>query len=766
MPNLKGSIENLRRQLRSLRFNYEVNFQGMVLGQSSAFVEFYRHLLCDYNTNVTSYLVERGFGILGTTDNRFMEVLYRVLRDVFSFRPSITIAQFFMSGFAERKIEMATTVALSIESLIKRQEKNRIHSNQQQQQYGRYRHHNNHLKTNPSNLTYPQMPLVLPMVSLHHSFERNVEKSISCDSKLCNKIGLSNEKDSVFYNDLSNGIDYISVNDNKTVQGGECSQESRNYCPNRTNCKEAKLDKTIVSYADQYDKLSKSDYNQHKCTNNSSHLMNNNNPRRPYTSNTVYENCTKLSDYKLPTNTISKSFNKINRNSTVQIKSLDDLSDLKQHSKDNYYASSLLHNKNNKENLLFNGNVPSINQNNHSKLINHDDIQSIMNSLLHLTGKVNGMLTRMNKLESRLANVETDCSFNHHVRSDSENSFGLHHNHLNSTDNFGEKNVIKPNVTGKYNYLSINSTDSLPTTSTFTDTQCTVGIKHPISSLASRTTSTATNSYDVMYADHRILDSNNKSNINSKSSESLLINPKHFSTTKLNIQDNVNQISCETISDKIRNHNEKISRLRETSNDQSVDIVSNNNYSPLLHNSYKFNKSCRNSCNKQETLESVHPKFAKSSNRSNLPDPNNPLVVDLDLQSEIQSHSAASHNNSTLRYRSKSSTDYYPVSRELSNNPFDDYSQHKVKMIPSLPLNPSFKSSQEKACTNRKDEASYRAQVERITNMLAETQNLLQEHSLVKINELLPNVNNNNSNNNNDITTNNGNNNQVVALKA
>ncbi|KAH8872147.1 Centrosomal protein of 44 kDa [Schistosoma japonicum] len=705
---------------------------NMVLGQSSAFVEFYRHLLCDHNTNVTSYLVERGFGILGTTDNRFMEVLYRVLRDVFSFRPSITIAQFFMSGFAERKIEMATTVALNIESLIKRQEKNRIHSNQQQQQHGRYRHHNNHLKTNPSNLTYPQIPLVLPVVSLHHPIERNVEKSVSCDSKLCTKIGLSNEKDSFFCNDLSNGIDYISINDNKSVQGRECSQESRNCCSNRTNCKEAKFDKTTVSYADlnshnQYEKLSKSDYNQHKCANHSSHLVNNNNPRRPYTSNTVYENCTKLSDYKLPTNTMSKSFNKMNRHSTVQIKSLDDLSDQKQHSKDNYYTSSSFHNKNINENLLFSGNIPSINQNNHSKLINHDDIQSIMNSLLQLTGKVNGMLTRMNKLESRLANVETDFSFNYH------NGVSLLHNHMDATDNFGAKNMIKPNVTGKYNYLSMSLTDPLPTTSTFTETQCTVGIKHPMSSLTSTTASTAINSYNVTYADHRILSSSNKNNVNSKSSESLLLNPKRFTSMKLNIQDNDNQISCETVTDKIQNHNEKMSRLRETSDEQSVEIVTNNNFSPL-HNSNRFNKICRDSSNKQGTLESVHPKFAKSSNQSsNLPDLNNPLVVDLDLKSEIQSHSAVSQNNSALRYRSKSSTGYYSVSRESSNNLFDDYSQHKVKMIPSLQLNSSSKSSQEN--------------------------NLLQEHSFVKINEILPNVNNNNSNNNNDITTNNSNNN-------
>ncbi|CAH8582405.1 unnamed protein product [Schistosoma curassoni] len=432
MPNIKGSIENLRRQLRSIRFSYDVNFQGMVLGQSSAFVEFYRRLLCDYNAKVTSYLVELGFGMLGTTDSRFMEVLYRILRDVFSYRPSITMAQFFVTGFAERKIEMATTVALHIGSLIKHQDKNRIHSNYyHHQRQHESRHHNDQLKANLNT----QIPLVLPGVSLHRSIERNVEKSLvpsndnsnnnDNNTELCRKFVHSSGKSPVLYNDLSNEINCTVLNGNKTVQSRECSQEPHNRGNDRNvNGKEAKFYRTKtlntdLNSRDQHNKF-KNEYAQYKHIYHAHHPFDNNNPRRSYTSHTLYENCTKLSDHKLTASTTG-SVSTVTATSMVPIKSLDAPNNSKQRSKENYCTSSSFkyHNNNTNEYLLFSSNdLPPVvdHQDNQSSLMNHEDLRNIMNSLFQLTGKVNGMLTRINKLESRLTNVETDCSFNHRSR--------------------------------------------------------------------------------------------------------------------------------------------------------------------------------------------------------------------------------------------------------------------------------------------------------------------------------------------------------------
>ncbi|XP_018647090.1 asparagine-rich antigen, putative [Schistosoma mansoni] len=669
MPNIKGSIENLRRQLRSIRFSYDVNFQGMVLGQSSAFVEFYRHLLCDYNAKVTSYLVELGFGMLGTTDSRFMEVLYRILRDLFSYRPSITMAQFFVTGFAERKIEMATTVALHIGSLIKHQDKNRIHSNYHHQRQHESRHHNDQLKN------------------------------------------------------------------------------------------------ADLNSRDQHNKF-KNEYAQYKHIYHPSHSLDNNNPRRCYTSHTLYENCTKVSDHKLTATDTTGSVSTMNVTPMVPIRSLDALSDFKQHSKENYDTSSFKdHNSNTNEHLLISSNdIPSVinRQDNQSSLMNHEDLQNIMNSLFQLTGKVNGMLTRINKLESRLTNVETDCSFNHRSRTYSGNTVGSNQHLTDSIDIYGSRNIVNPTslphvVTGKYSsYLPMNSTNSLFVTSnsgssTLDTFNKTIGTKTNTTTntvMSSLTVTTATS-----YADRHILNHNNKL------SEYFLSKPKYSTSTKLDLEDNndyhYSVASNQATMNKTENQNVKISI---NDNHQSIKNVPNAFNS--FHDSYKFNENCYDLSSRNEIPESVHSKYADTlrtinHRSSKLLDLNTCSLVDLDLQSEIQSPSFG-RNNSALPYRPKSSADY-SVRHDTSNPSENSYGQNKM-MIPSLPLNSSPKSVESKIPTNQKSEASYRAQVERITNMLAETQNLLQEHPpVVRMNEMLSS--------NNNITTNDDSNNAVI-LKA
>ncbi|TPP67776.1 putative Asparagine-rich antigen [Fasciola gigantica] len=120
MVDAKGYMEMLRRQLRALKFNEKLNYQGLILGDPLAYVTLYRRLLCDFNTELTQKLIDSGFSLLGTTDFRFMEVVYRILRDLLNLRPPITLNQFFTNGFIERKLEMASCIAARISTLIRR----------------------------------------------------------------------------------------------------------------------------------------------------------------------------------------------------------------------------------------------------------------------------------------------------------------------------------------------------------------------------------------------------------------------------------------------------------------------------------------------------------------------------------------------------------------------------------------------------------------------------------------------------------------------
>ncbi|KAF5401999.1 hypothetical protein PHET_04622 [Paragonimus heterotremus] len=164
MPNLKGQVEIFRRQLRALKFTHDVNFQGMFQGTPIAFINFYRHLLCDFNAELTTLLVNKGFSILGTTDYRFMEAVYRILRDLLDLRPPITLTQFYSSGFAERKLEMASQIAARLGSLINRplSKRRTLHSS-----HTNHSHQSNASVKQPGSQLCNSLPLVLPGVSFH-----------------------------------------------------------------------------------------------------------------------------------------------------------------------------------------------------------------------------------------------------------------------------------------------------------------------------------------------------------------------------------------------------------------------------------------------------------------------------------------------------------------------------------------------------------------------------------------------------------------------
>ncbi|CAH8549390.1 unnamed protein product [Dicrocoelium dendriticum] len=157
MHDLKGHIENFRRQLRALRFRHDVDYYGLSKGNPGAFLEFYRHLLCDHSTELTKLLVGKGFAILGTSDYRFMETVYRMLRDLLRLHPPITLTQFYTNGFAEKKLEMACQITAQCGSLIARSSANTRLTKQGNLRRGRG-------SCQTSGITY-SIPFVLPEVS-------------------------------------------------------------------------------------------------------------------------------------------------------------------------------------------------------------------------------------------------------------------------------------------------------------------------------------------------------------------------------------------------------------------------------------------------------------------------------------------------------------------------------------------------------------------------------------------------------------------------
>ena len=78
---------------------------GLISGETKAHLPILSQALNTYSLPLAKYLHSKGYEIFGKTDSRFLEVVYRMLRDEFNYRPKITRLQFLTdSSFIERKI--------------------------------------------------------------------------------------------------------------------------------------------------------------------------------------------------------------------------------------------------------------------------------------------------------------------------------------------------------------------------------------------------------------------------------------------------------------------------------------------------------------------------------------------------------------------------------------------------------------------------------------------------------------------------------------
>jgi centrosomal protein CEP44 len=68
------------------------------------------HILLVYSPHVAYYITEKGYALKAQNDFKFMESTYKLLLNVFGYKPQLTLQQFFQNGFAERKIIFSTDV--------------------------------------------------------------------------------------------------------------------------------------------------------------------------------------------------------------------------------------------------------------------------------------------------------------------------------------------------------------------------------------------------------------------------------------------------------------------------------------------------------------------------------------------------------------------------------------------------------------------------------------------------------------------------------
>uniref|UniRef100_A0AAY5KMJ1 Centrosomal protein of 44 kDa n=1 Tax=Esox lucius TaxID=8010 RepID=A0AAY5KMJ1_ESOLU len=101
--DLKGCLRKLDAQLRALKYPREVDYNGLSKGDPAAFLPIVSYAFVSFSPHLAEHLVGFGVELTGKSDLRFLEAVYKVLRDLFHYKPALSKQQFLQFGFAERK---------------------------------------------------------------------------------------------------------------------------------------------------------------------------------------------------------------------------------------------------------------------------------------------------------------------------------------------------------------------------------------------------------------------------------------------------------------------------------------------------------------------------------------------------------------------------------------------------------------------------------------------------------------------------------------
>ncbi|CAH1268411.1 CEP44 [Branchiostoma lanceolatum] len=118
--DLKNNIHKLLSELKHIKYPMELDYQGITTGTTSAFLPVLHHALLEFSRPVSTEINDMGIELYGKTDQRFVEGVYKVLRDVFQYKPTITKDKFLNAGFAEHKVILAYDVLKMVQEKHRR----------------------------------------------------------------------------------------------------------------------------------------------------------------------------------------------------------------------------------------------------------------------------------------------------------------------------------------------------------------------------------------------------------------------------------------------------------------------------------------------------------------------------------------------------------------------------------------------------------------------------------------------------------------------
>ncbi|XP_028267430.1 centrosomal protein of 44 kDa [Parambassis ranga] len=104
--DIQGCLRKLEALLRAIKYPGHVDYDGLSKGDPSAFLPIVSFTLTSFSPPFAEQLIASGLELTGKTDLRFIDTLYKVLRDIFHYKPILTKQQFLQWGFSQRKISV------------------------------------------------------------------------------------------------------------------------------------------------------------------------------------------------------------------------------------------------------------------------------------------------------------------------------------------------------------------------------------------------------------------------------------------------------------------------------------------------------------------------------------------------------------------------------------------------------------------------------------------------------------------------------------
>ncbi|XP_072717612.1 centrosomal protein of 44 kDa [Ciconia boyciana] len=108
--DLKGSLRKIEQGLRLLNYPRDVDYTVLVRGDPAAFLPIISYSFTSFSTYIAELLVKCDVELTAKSDLRFIEAIYKLLRDQFQYKPILTKQQFLQFGFAERKMQIVCDI--------------------------------------------------------------------------------------------------------------------------------------------------------------------------------------------------------------------------------------------------------------------------------------------------------------------------------------------------------------------------------------------------------------------------------------------------------------------------------------------------------------------------------------------------------------------------------------------------------------------------------------------------------------------------------